>query len=436
VYGVHQTVERALNLIFPASTRDYWLNWWLHWLGESDGSGGYGLIIPRISSATDGLRVTYTGSPGAILNKELTDTAGRRYKATEELTGGGSPEDVDVESIDTGLAVNLESGTILTFVNPPANVDEDATLVLDLDGGADAETNAEGRLRLLKRLQNPPLSANPAQVRQVAENAAPGALRCYVYPKRQFQAAGFGCVDIAATQIGETGTDRPASAAQRTLIEAAVEANLPVQLWRNYRVLTINTVTQQIILTYTLSPSAAEAKKCDWDAEDLQTDVDQANCNEGTKQIAANDNVHLHLTTGDRCIIDGQEVTVDDVGTGGGLGSDKYFTITTWPWGTGVDPADGAYIMSGGGIVSDIIQGIKDYFDTFGPARGEPYVDQTDQWTDAITTLYLQKTVIDVDDNVIDVVVTTPASDTALVGDTDSAVDLQIYGEIVVWEDK
>jgi len=87
---------------------------------------------------------------------------------------------VPVESDEFGVDFNLDAGTQLTLQSPITNVDD--TLTVDFNGvtgGADTESNASIRSRYLDRIQNPVANFNVAAVEQQAKLIS-GVTRVFV----------------------------------------------------------------------------------------------------------------------------------------------------------------------------------------------------------------------------------------------------------------
>jgi hypothetical protein len=360
-----------------------------------------------------------------LLNKILTDQAGKQYKITENnvLVPDGTTLDVDLDAVDTGSATNLESGTVLTFSSPPANCRSTGTLAKDLDGGADAETDAEGRARLLSLLREPPASGNVASWVQAIEETSSGALKAYVWPQRQ-EPPGWGRVDYCALQTLETGSDRHIAAADDlyTDIGDRIELLMPVLVFKNSRQLTMTSNSVDVDITITLADNALEADKCDWDSEGNKTTV-TAN-DDGGPNITASANVCAPTVTnglevGDIVVIEGIPGTVTSVNV---TADAKIFAVASgWAWSSGVNSLAGSNIMSGGGLIgwkdytnassvavtrSGIIGTLQTYFDNLGPARGTYAATSIQNWDDTARIKGIQSDVIQYADGaVIDVVV-------------------------------
>lgn len=431
-----KAIQRGIDAIFPTSTWGKYLDRWLYFRGMSNGSGGYGLITTRGSSGSEALTVTAIGASVDIQNYELSDTNGRTYKINESYSfAGAGTHDLDVASVSTGLATNLETGEILTFISPPANITAAATLVKDLTGGADAEEEDAGRARLVSGLQFPATAGNVADWVETIEAVQPGSLRAFVWPQRQNQPYGYGCTDYCALKTGESFTDRKIASSDDLYddITDAVEARIPTLLMRDSRQLTLTDDVQTVELTLTMHPSATGDQLCDFDAKTINTTVaaetEVSLLIESTADICA-PTVTNGLEAGHRVIIYGEEVVVTAVNV---TGSAKKFTVESWPW---TATTVTCTIMSGGGVIKTVEEAVRAYVDGIGPARGT-YAAPLTTWDDVLRVKLIQAACITAADGVvIDAVVTDPAADaTPAYGSGATAVLISV-GEIIVWEQK
>jgi uncharacterized phage protein gp47/JayE len=389
-YRAHRTIKQALDAVFPNTSFGSYLDAWLSTYGLPDGQGGFGRVLPHISAADAGFTIETAAGMAAnlTLNQQLTDSANNTYVITEQnaLIAPGGTEDVDIESVDTGFTTNLEAGTVLTWVTPPAGADATGTLAKALTGGTDLGEDSAEQVRLLAKVRNPSASGNVAHWVEVIEAVSPGFLKAYVWPQRQNRATGpnhgAGTTDYCALKIRESSEDRDILAADDlyTDIAAAVAANLPALIYLQSRQLTITDVNTDIDVTITLGDGATEEQKCDWDAESIKRTV--TNSVPGTGVITSNLSVTtLSVTNGiavdDKVVINGIEGTVTAIDGA----DDKVFTVGDWPdgWGSGVNPLNGLYICSGGGFVgqktdfnnnvtgSGCTESIRAYMDGLGP---------------------------------------------------------------------
>jgi len=381
-----RTAKQILDAVFFNTSFDSYLDGWLSTFGLPDGQGGYGFILPHVSAASSGFTIETAAGMAAnlTLNQQLTDSGGKTYVITEQnapIAPGGT-EDVDIESVDTGFAVNLEAGTVLTWVTPPVGADATGTLAKKMRGGTALEDNSGGQTRINSRMRRPPASGNVASFVDVIEAVSPGSLKAYVWPQRQNQPYGWNTTDYCALYLSETGTDRHIAAADDmyTDIDTAVDDGMPALTYRNSRQLTMSTISVDVEITVELGTGATEDQKCDWDAEGNKTTV--ANSVPGTGVITASGAVTSLTVTngievGHRVVINGIEGVVTAID--GALNTT--FTVGTWPdgWGSGVNPLNGYNITSGGGFIgqktdfnnsvegSGCVEAVRAYMDGRGP---------------------------------------------------------------------
>lgn len=120
---------------------------------------------------------------------QLIDQTGLLYNVT---VGGSfdSTQYLNVSSVDTGTQTNLEKGATLRWLNPPAFVDSNATVVgltpdssEGLTGGVDAETIEGLRTRLLAIEAGPPNAGeNYTSVNAFAEKSSSAVQKAFSYP--------------------------------------------------------------------------------------------------------------------------------------------------------------------------------------------------------------------------------------------------------------
>jgi len=405
--GAHMNILALVNNLIPTKSSGMFLDAWLWLFGLPDGdrdSPGYGRIRARGSIGTDALRVTATGATADLDGEQFTDENGQTYEINESyaFTGAGT-YDYDVKAVSTGLSTNLKSADnpTLNWTSTPANVQDNPTLQADLENGVDRETDVEGRARLADLLQEPGLSATPQQWRRVIEEVAPGTYDGYVYSKRTTAPAGWGTTDYCALLRGESASDKIISSTQKAAITAAINNDLPVTLMRNSRHLDIVAELQDIQITLEMAPGTDTSALCDWDAESLKTTV--ASSNEANLWIDCAADVDAVLSSGDRVIINGVEMTVDTVSYGG---DDSKFSITSWPWGTGNSPTVGHYVTSGGGVIATVWDAVTTYLDTIAPCATwltVRYLESPALADDTMRVKWVQKAALNADENILDI---------------------------------
>ncbi len=436
---LHKTADNVLRAVFPSTTFGVYLDYWLRMLGASDGSGGLGRIIARGSTGGE-TDVTFTGVGTVTLGDQLTDADGLTYEFSATYTSAGAETTaVGVQAVSTGSATNLDASDAptLTITTPGANVNAATTLSADLDDGADDEADSAGRARLLELLRRGP-SGSWSDFEQIIEEASPGNLDGYVWPKRENQPQGWGRTDYCALQTGETGTDMHIGSgdALYTTIGNAIDANMPVLLWVNSRQLTLTTDDIDVECTLTINPDADSTKFCDWDAESKKVTV----AAQVDPLITCSAQIDDVMTKGDKVIIEGVERTTTDVGVADGLANTQFKVSGTWAWDAGTV---GKSVLSGGGLIADVIDSIGGFFDTLGPAKGDYAAPVTD-WKDDIYSADIQSDLIVMGDgDIVNVEVDeldgAPATATTQIAPTagsGATTERLMAGEIIIWEDK
>jgi uncharacterized phage protein gp47/JayE len=156
------------------------------WLTNSDASHGR-----KAASFAEGT-VTMTGTVGTIVPIASRLVGGNQieYETTEVITLSAEPTPVAIRALDGGAAGNLEADEVLALSQPLANVETQA-IVLELTGGADEENDDDLRLRVLKRIQEPPMGGSKTDYEEWAL-AVSGVTRAWCAPNEM----GIGTVTI------------------------------------------------------------------------------------------------------------------------------------------------------------------------------------------------------------------------------------------------
>jgi len=459
VYRLHRSIKRGVDALMPDTSFEEYLDRWLVTFGLPDGSGGYGRIIPHISAATNGLTCTADAGGGGVAanawqNKTLTDDGNKSYICTEAhgAVGAGNSVDLDIESVDTGYAVNLESGTTLTWDSPPAGSEDDATTAKDLTGGTDLETDTAAVVRLLQRLRTPPLSGNVASWVDTIEAVLPGNLKAYIWPQRENYPYGYCRTDYCAIYTNESGSDRHISASDDVYadIETAIENYMPALSFANSRQLTLSSVFIDVDSTITLGPSATADQKCDWDAESIKTTVAGTTYASRVIDCLANvcaPTITNGLEVGHKVVINGYEAEVDAVNI---TADASIFSVAEWPdgWPTGATAMNGLYVLSGGGFIgyktdydlgiegTGCIEAIRAYMDGRGP--NDSYSGATSKipgWSSDVKIQGLESAQLVVGNGVIeDVTVAAPAADLSHASESGTTALIYDVDEIRVWQ--
>jgi uncharacterized phage protein gp47/JayE len=144
----------ALQLL-PDTAETEWLD--RHgdiWLTNADGTTGR-----KAATLASGTANFTSDIAGLVIPQgtQLTSTANIAYETTEQaITGPATLIPVPIRALDPGSAGNLPAGSPLAITTTvPPNVSGAASVVM-LDGGTDEETDDELRIRVLKRIRQPP----------------------------------------------------------------------------------------------------------------------------------------------------------------------------------------------------------------------------------------------------------------------------------------
>jgi uncharacterized phage protein gp47/JayE len=169
--------------------------------------------------------VTVTGENGSVIPVDvyLQRADGLRYKVTTGGTVAGGQAQLTVWSGQAGLAYNAVTGTKLTFVEPVGGVNTTATVASPgISAGTDAEDDDALRLRVLERLQQPPMGGCKADYVAWAKQV-PGVTRAWCFPLE----GGPGKVVVRFVRDNDGGSIIP-SAAEVAAVQAHIDPLRPV----------------------------------------------------------------------------------------------------------------------------------------------------------------------------------------------------------------
>lgn len=112
------------------------------------------------------------------------------FETLEDITTSAfSPVRGPIRALDPGSFGNLPMDSALSIVAPVAGISQTA-FVISLTGGADTETDAQLRARILQRIQNPPMGGSQADYVAWAL-AVPGVTRAWAAPEQ-----GIGTITV------------------------------------------------------------------------------------------------------------------------------------------------------------------------------------------------------------------------------------------------
>ncbi len=362
-----------------------------------------------------------SGTEGAVIpaNTALVHVDGTRYKTP---TGGvidvDGTVDVDCQSISTGSICNKSDSETLQFETPPTGIDATATLVDDLSGATDQESDAHLLNRIIDVIRNPHAGGRASDYRQWAMEV-PRVDRVFVYCPSSSALngrRGKGTTDIAVLVAGSAGDRRP-STDLVALVTTKIESMRPTGA-RDHLELRPALVTQAFDVK--LSPDPGY--EFDWDAGSTSYTV--ASWTPGTKTLQWSATVPASVHAGCRLLVYG--LLVDVVSVSG----DK--TVISGDNSGLPGVSSGEHIYPAGPLTQPAIDAIKAYCDGLGPARGVAADPEQPDWDDTIRVMKIAKSLL-LSEGVRDVDVITPSGNVAPTDHVPSGtVDLLIYGLIEV----
>jgi uncharacterized phage protein gp47/JayE len=190
----------ALQLL-PDTAEAEWLD--RHgniWLVNADGTTGRKLatlsegtvdVIATIGSVTVPAYSQLSGFSSITIASSTINQATVTYETLTDIVTAPdlSPTPCPVRAIDPGAAGNLNPGDTLAFSSPPVGVVN--AIAVSVDGGTDTETDDELRMRVLKRIRQPPQGGDANDYENWAL-AVPGCTRAWCKPLEM----GIGTVTV------------------------------------------------------------------------------------------------------------------------------------------------------------------------------------------------------------------------------------------------
>lgn len=129
---------------------------------QSEYNGTFNIAVTEV----DEFQYTVSGTPATPATGTITATASTAF--------------ADVKSLDFGIDVNADGGSILKITNPIAGVNTNSLVQYEgLQGGTDLEADEDLRTRILFRYQNPVANFNSADIITKATEV-PGVTRVFV----------------------------------------------------------------------------------------------------------------------------------------------------------------------------------------------------------------------------------------------------------------
>ena len=130
---------------------------------------------------------------------------------------------INVEAVVAAAAGNAEVGVILSLVSPIVGLVSQSNVSTALAGGADIESDASLRARLLSRIQSPPRGGTSEDYEFWSETAHPDVTRAWGRPL----ASGLGTVTVYF-MTDDAQDDGIPDAATVTIVDDYIQARRPV----------------------------------------------------------------------------------------------------------------------------------------------------------------------------------------------------------------
>lgn len=214
VHGLYGFIDWLADQVIPDTAESECLERW---------GSVWGVNRKAASSATGA--VTFTVQSGAVIpaGTVLQALDGVQYQTSADAAATVPTTTVAVVAMSAGANGNRDAGQVLTLASPIAGVQSTATATL-LSGGADVESDAAYRARLLSRIQSPPHGGSSADYKAWTLEVA-GVTRAWVYPME----LGVGTVTVRFVRDGDgAGSAAIPDASEVAAVQAYLDARRPV----------------------------------------------------------------------------------------------------------------------------------------------------------------------------------------------------------------
>jgi uncharacterized phage protein gp47/JayE len=156
--------------------------------------------------------VKATGVPGTLIagTQLKAEATGKLYITEESVPMSGTLKvAVPLICAESGEAGNLDPGDVLSFTAPLGIAEKTAEAGAVAESGADDETEAEYRARVVARFRSPPLGGALSDYRRWAADV-PGVLNTYPYKEIETPSGVLRIVDtVNAALAAPTDADTP-----------------------------------------------------------------------------------------------------------------------------------------------------------------------------------------------------------------------------------
>lgn len=182
------------------------------------------LSVPRKAASYAVGQVVFNGTNGTLIpaGSVLIRADGLEYELDADATIAAGQAIASVTSVTAGQTGNADAATTLTMASPIAGIASNVIVhTTALTGGADEESDAELRARIIARIQQPPHGgADFDYIAWALE--VPGVTRAWVYP----QELGLGTVTVRF--VRDEDANLIPDAAEVIAVYNYIEARRPV----------------------------------------------------------------------------------------------------------------------------------------------------------------------------------------------------------------
>ncbi len=316
---------------------------------------------PARRSAAGRVRGSATSTATAGLQL-VHDVSGLIFQLNSNVTIPGifgDPDsfvDADILAVDVGAVTRLTAGETLKFLSPPAGIQTEVVLQLDLDvDGFDTEQFGSLRSRVLATFSQTPSGGNQNDFVKWVIAALPTVAQGFCYPNR----AGPGSVDVVGFYNG-SGAARSLSAPDRAAVLAYIQSVAPFQVTGSGGALRVlQTVADPRTVEILIQDTGQAAFAFDWDDSALPTVLSWT---AASRRLQFNAALPTTLRAGHRLVLvgvasaqDGREFKIESI-----FSAD---TVVLASPGPSVPPAATDKIFSGGPLVTPIRDAIVAHLD-------------------------------------------------------------------------
>lgn len=147
-----------------------------------------------------------TPLPNGSLLTASTSKGQVQFQTTQDITIGVGLTTVPLICLTPGALGNIQQGTFLSLAAAVQGVDGGSAVAVSITGGADKETDAELRVRVLDRIRKPPMGGD-ADDYEAWVLTVPGVTRAWCSPLEMgvgTVSLRFMCDDLRATAFANT----------------------------------------------------------------------------------------------------------------------------------------------------------------------------------------------------------------------------------------